>query len=99
MSPVVTAVFAFPAVFVKVTFPEQDMPVAVSAKLAVEKPLSIEIMVLVTSSREPFSPVKFFEPTVIVTAATRAITTKTLIKGMTLKEKRLVFQTLRYGVV
>ena len=90
MSPVVTAVFAFPAVLVKVTFPEQDVPVAVAARPAVEKPWSSEIMLLVTSNREPFSPVKFFEPIAIVTAETTAIKSRILIAGTTRKEERLV---------
>lgn len=98
MSPVVTTEFAFPGVLVKVTFPEQDVPVAVAGKLAVEKPLSSEIMLLVTSSREPFSPVKFFEPTAIVTAETMAINSRILNAGTMRREKCLVLST-RYGVV
>ena len=91
MSPVVTAVFAFPGVFVKVTFPEQDVPLAVATRPAVEKPLSSEIRLLVTSSREPFSPVKFFEPTAIVTAETTAIKSRILIAGRARRGNCLVF--------
>ena len=87
----VRAVFAFAAVLLKVTFPEQEVPVAAAAMLAVEKPLSSETTLLVTASREPFSPVKFFEPTVKVTADTRAIKNRILIRGTTRREKRLVF--------
>ena len=86
MSPLVTVVFAFLAVFVKVTFPEQDRPLAATGRTAVEKPLSTEIMLLVTFSREPFSPVKFFEPTFMVTAETRAIKSTILIAGTTRRE-------------
>jgi hypothetical protein len=91
MSPVVTTVFAFAAVLVNVTFPGQDAPLAIADRLAVEKPLSSEIMLLVTSSREPFSPMKFFEPTVIVTADATAIRSRILIAGTRRREKRLVF--------